>query len=168
MLNFVFFCWLDITPGFTEFWADGTDTSDIKILTGELSYTDWLIVNGTLWDPVNIDNTTGQPSMLIIIDGWSKIFILSFVFLISLTQSYWIHLILFVDILSSKSMENLRIWRISCLANFTACNSCNGIGLYNYQICTGGMCLSLTIFFLLEKIWNSSTHRSWYLLDSLC
>lgn len=73
-IEFVWIWIVGITPGRTEFWSDGSDTSDITILTGELSYSDWLIVNKTLWDPANIDSTTGQPSMIVTIDSWSKIF----------------------------------------------------------------------------------------------
>jgi hypothetical protein len=60
-----------IPAGRTEFWSDGTDSSDIIIQTGELSYQDWTVANATLWDPANIDNTTGLPSVNVIIDGWS-------------------------------------------------------------------------------------------------
>jgi hypothetical protein len=60
-----------VTPGFTEFWTDGSNTSDITIYTGELGYFDWVSVNATLWQSSNIDVSTGLPSMNVIIDGWA-------------------------------------------------------------------------------------------------
>lgn len=59
----------DVTPGFTEYWIDGTNTSDITIIVGELEYNNWVSVNKTLWEPSNINAVTGLPSMNVTIDG---------------------------------------------------------------------------------------------------
>jgi hypothetical protein len=63
---------VDVTPGFTKFWIDGSNTSDITIYLGVLDYFDWISVNKTLWEPSNIDPSSGVPSMNVIIDGWGN------------------------------------------------------------------------------------------------
>jgi hypothetical protein len=60
-----------ITPGRIEYWSDGSDTSDITILTGELSFLDFRTANATLWNSTNIDNTTGLPYVFVTVDGWT-------------------------------------------------------------------------------------------------
>jgi len=60
-----------ITPGRIEFWSDGSNTSDIKILTGELRWEDFLTANTTLWNSSTIDNATGLPTVAVEINGWT-------------------------------------------------------------------------------------------------
>jgi hypothetical protein len=94
----------------TEYWSDGSDTSDIKILTGELSYQDWSTVNNTLWNPVNIDPSTGQPSIFVVIDGWSNIFSFLFSFSnrsINLIIPLFLFVVVVMIVFSSKSLAYL-------------------------------------------------------------
>jgi hypothetical protein len=60
-----------VTPGYTQFWTDASNTDDITIYTGELAYDDWIIANNTLWQDGSIDPVTGLPSINVTINGWA-------------------------------------------------------------------------------------------------
>jgi hypothetical protein len=60
-----------VTPGYTQFWTDTSNTNDITIYTGELAYDDWIIANNTLWQDGKIDPATGLPSINVTINGWA-------------------------------------------------------------------------------------------------